>query len=103
LLNAQKGFIESAVRKGFMDAAELSAFGWEKKEIVATEPPGKVKKEKVIKEPTPVTISAKEDLQELVAAPVKLIQNKEVADARNLMSSLLLQGLRKLMGSLDWR
>lgn len=44
-LNAQKGSVESSVPKGFMDAAELSAFGWKKKEVVVEPPKPKVKKE----------------------------------------------------------
>lgn len=51
LLNAQKGHVEGAVPKGFIDAAELSAFGWKKKEVVVEEKP--VKKKKVKKAITP--------------------------------------------------
>ncbi len=43
-LNAQKGSVESGVPKGFMDAAELSAFGWKKKAEVVEPPKPKVKK-----------------------------------------------------------
>jgi len=50
LLNAQKSSVESGVPKGFMDEAELSAFGWTKKEVVVEEKPVKVKKEKVKKQ-----------------------------------------------------
>lgn len=52
LLSAQKGHVEGALPKGFMDAAELSAFGWTKKAKVVEEKPVKVKKpkkEKVVK------------------------------------------------------
>ena len=53
LLNAQKSAVESGVPKGFIEEAELSAFGWTKKEVVVEEKPKKVKKEKkekVVKE-----------------------------------------------------
>lgn len=68
LLNAQKGSIESSVPKGFMDAAELSAFGWKKKEVVVEEKPVKVKKEKVKKEK--IVKEEKIPVTEAVAAPV---------------------------------
>ena len=50
LLNGQKGAIKSALPDKFFDQAELSAFGWTKKEVVKEEPkPKKVKKEKPVK------------------------------------------------------
>lgn len=53
-LNAQKSHVESSVPKGFMDEAELSAFGWKKKEKVVEEPVVK-------KEPKPKKVKVKEE------------------------------------------
>ncbi len=58
LLNGQKGHVEAAVPKGFMDAAELSAFGWKKKEVVEEVKPVKKKKVKVKEEITPMEAKA---------------------------------------------
>ena len=50
LLNGQKAGVKAALSDKFFDAAELSAFGWTKKEVVKEEPkPRKVKKEKPVK------------------------------------------------------
>ena len=63
-LNGQKGHVESALPKGFIDDTELSAFGWVKKKVVEEVKPvvqkkPKPKKEKVVVQeevvaPTPV-------------------------------------------------
>ncbi len=50
LLNGQKAGVQSALSDKFFDNAELSAFGWTKKEVVKEEPKKKVKKIKPKKE-----------------------------------------------------
>jgi len=49
-LNSQKSSVESVLPKDFIEASEMSAFGWVKKEKVVEEKPVKVKREKVVKE-----------------------------------------------------
>ncbi len=73
-LNAQKNSVESSVPKGFMDAAELSAFGWKKKEVVVEEPKPKPKKE-----PKPKKV--KEKIEE------KVVPTKEAVVPANTASA----------------
>ncbi len=59
LLNGQKSGVKSALSDKFFESAELSAFGWTKKEVVKEEPIKKVKK-----------IKPKKEVVEKVAPPV---------------------------------
>ena len=73
-LNAQKSSVESSVPKGFMDAAELSAFGWKKKEVVVEEPKPKPKKE-----PKPKKV--KEKIEEKVVPTKEAVVPASTASA----------------------
>lgn len=88
LLNAQKSAVESAVPKGFIEEAELSAFGWKKKEVVVEEKPKKVKvkKEKVVKEPI---IEKKIPVKEAVV-PIKEATSSGLGFLRWLLPLLVL-------------
>lgn len=68
-LNGQKGAVKSAVPAGFMDAAELSAFGWTKKEVVKEEAP----KPKKVKEPKVKKVKEVAPPVETVVEPVETV------------------------------
>jgi len=80
LLNGQKGAVKSALSDKFFDQAELSAFGWTKKEVVKEEPkPKKVKKEK------PVKVKK----EKVVAEPVVVEEGKAATGGMGLFKWLL--------------
>lgn len=76
-LDAQKSHVEKAVPADFVEQSELSAFGWEKKEVVVEEKPKKKKKEKVVVEEAPQAVEREK------AAPVAagINDTKETASA----------------------